>query len=152
MNQRYLDQLDFKASSEIVPKVWRTPNVTPNITKMSFQREFTFFSKGAPPVGPRFFKKRSDHMGNLLKIYFLTRWIRICKKIGGVTFEICTEVAFKNRWLQIYWISIWMMKNTVLPPPSGQIWPDLIYFSIEPSMYFPTRRFSTAVQLSNQLV
>ena len=29
--------------------------------------------KGAPPVGPRFFKKRSDHMGNLLKIYFLTR-------------------------------------------------------------------------------
>ena len=73
-------------------------------------------------------------------------------KKSGVTFEICTEVAFKNRWLQIYWISIWMMKNIVLPPPSGQIWPDLIYFSNEPSMHFPTRRFSTAVQLSNQLV
>ena len=28
--------------------------------------------KGAPPVGPRFFKKRSDHIGNLLKIYFET--------------------------------------------------------------------------------
>ena len=51
--------------------------------------------KGAPPVGPRFFKKRSDHMCNLLKIYFLTRWIRICKKIGGLPLRFARKLHLK---------------------------------------------------------
>ena len=54
-----------------------------------------YSSKGAPPVGPRFFKKRSDHMGNLLKIYFLTRWIRICKKIGGLPLRFARKLHLK---------------------------------------------------------
>ena len=56
---------------------------------------FSMWGKGAPPVGPRFFKKRSDHMGNLLKIYFLTRWIRICKKIGGLPLRFARKLHLK---------------------------------------------------------
>ena len=45
----------------------------------SKNRKFCPYNKkGSLPVGPRILKKRSDHMGNLLKIYFETRWIRFC--------------------------------------------------------------------------
>ena len=51
--------------------------------------------KGAPRVGPRFFKKRSDHIGNLLKTYFETHWIRFCKKIRAVLVRFARKFDFK---------------------------------------------------------
>ena len=58
----FIKKLQFNAKKENSTALKMTI-----LVKNDFGRKF-FWSKGAPPMGPRFFKKRSDHMGNLLEI------------------------------------------------------------------------------------